>query len=80
MKTGWIVTSGDGSECGHHHKTWSAARKCLTHSLITPNRKELREEAQENGETWRGYVNRFAENVIYYRNSDGNLTRNRRVK
>lgn len=74
-KTGYVAIT-DSGECGHHHKTWGAARECLLR-FIALNRDDFRNEAKRNGESYGDYINRFVDSAIYYRNADGNLTHNK---
>lgn len=74
MKIGWIATSGDGSECGHHHRTRLSARRCVV-SQIYAGKRDVQEEAREHGMSWRAYVDRWVNDAIYYRGPDGNLHR-----
>ena len=72
MGAGWIATSGDGSDCGHCHRTKQAAGHCVR-AQIYAGRADARQEAAEHGIPYRRYVAQWSADAIYWRDCEGNL-------
>ena len=74
-RTGFVATSGDGSDCGHLHRSRQTAEQCLRRNQIFPSRADVRQEAQEHGLGYREYAQKWARDMVYFRDASGNLIR-----
>lgn len=79
MKTGWIATSGDGSKCGHVHRTYNGAAKCIR-SQIYSSRRDVAVEAREHGIPYRDYVAKWIDDFVYWQDENGCLHKNSEIK
>ncbi len=72
----YVVTSGDGSSCGHKHRNYDGAARCCK-AWIYGDRSYFREDWQTHSPhlSWRQYVSEFCSEAIYYDDGEGNLSK-----